>query len=179
MTLLPLSVAKRRTLKKEDTWFSATRGILATTPEGLAKLKTDSRRRRHYFWQSNTTLRTAQCVYWCFLPSWKTLLPWTSKNLEIQKLKCWALVKARDVSLHAAAPMKRVSVRLPSGKAWDKLNRLKRLKTHNPFAGMTWRLQKPWSGRLMTMNNFGCSLILGASARTNRFASRDWTWLKN
>jgi len=136
---------QRRTLK-EDTVIFGDEGYLPRAGS-LAKLKPNSRRRRHYLAIKHTCGR--QCVHMVLCrseghASWQA--NWRSK---LKVLGLWS--RPRRFSYMPAARLKPAKRALAS-QAWT----CKQIKAinHNllPVNDRCWRLQSLWSG-VMTMNN--------------------------
>ena len=141
--------------KKKSIMFEADEGIMASTAEGLAKLRPVLPDGVHTF-GSQTHPADGNCGITVTTRDKAKELS-ADPNIEIQVVSYgYARVKAAFMAA-AVSP----SVKMALENAGISINDVKAIKTHNPFAANDVHLADNFNIDVNAMNNFGCSLIYG------------------
>ncbi|SBS35371.1 Acetyl-CoA acetyltransferase [Marinomonas spartinae] len=151
---LPLSVPTAN-FKKEETVLTGDEGVFPTTAEGLAKLKPIMEGGVITFGNQTHPADGNAAIIICHSDQAQAL----STRPEI-KVEVLGFGQARDdLAYMPAAPIEAAQRALKMANL--DIQQIDAIKTHNPFAVNDVALAKALNIDVMTMNNYGCSLIWG------------------
>lgn len=151
---LPFSVPTAN-FKKEDKVIFGDEGVFPTTPEGLAKLKPVQEGGVITYGNQTHPADGNAALIVCRGEEAKGL----SSNPNI-KVEVVGFGQARDeLAYMPAAPIEAAKRALKMAEV--DIKQIKAIKTHNPFAVNDVAFAKAMDIDVMSMNNFGCSLIWG------------------